>query len=221
MNLPCVKYHGTPASVSAYQICLSTSPSFQHPNALWRAIVGCSDLFKRKLIHEDQYLTIHERFKDELEVRETSSVISPCNETCLNFFHQSSLWDALHMSPHLFEKLNEEGFQDFVANALGFPQHIAEYAYYQFITGPGKDIWSKLQSSGNTIGVQDFVIPGFQRTTINGFQIHSMDHALAVNGSYLKTSTPHEIHELLLVALSVLRARQYQEESIQVDPVFK
>lgn len=187
MNLPRVKYYGTPASLSAYHVCLCFSPSFQHPNALWRSIVGCADVAKRKLIHEDQYLRIHESFKDQLEFRESTSEISPSLETCLNFFHQSSLWDSLHMSPHLFEKFEDEGFQDFVANVLGFPQHIAEYSYYQFITGPGEEFWTKLQSSGSAIAVQDFVIPGFQRT-INGFQIHSMDHALAINSKLRMSS---------------------------------
>ena len=51
------------------------------------------------------------------------------HETCLHFFQQSNLWDALHMSPHLYEKFDASGFEDFIANTLGFPQHIAEYSY--------------------------------------------------------------------------------------------
>ena len=47
----------------------------------------------------------------------------------MNFFQQSSLWEALHMSPHLYEKFDDAGFEDFIANVLGFPQHLAEYSY--------------------------------------------------------------------------------------------
>ena len=52
------------------------------------------------------------------------------HETCLHFFQQSNLWDALHISPSTsLQKIRRFGFEDFIANTLGYPQHIAECSY--------------------------------------------------------------------------------------------
>ena len=49
------------------------------------------------------------------------------------------------------------------------------------MTGPGREFWSELQTAGNLVGVQDLVLPGFQKTFHDGYLVYAMHHALAVN----------------------------------------